>query len=62
MKGISFNTWAYSSFPSWVPSYPLEEVIKRLSGFGYDAIEIGCAAPRRMLGRIMYFQSKESKF
>ncbi|WDM21803.1 sugar phosphate isomerase/epimerase family protein [Paenibacillus polymyxa] len=45
MKGISFNTWAYSSFPSWVPSYPLEEVIKRLSGFGYDAIEIGCAAP-----------------
>ncbi|SFC39961.1 protein FrlC [Bacillus sp. OV322] len=45
MKGISFNTWAYSSFPSWVPSYPLEEVIKRLSSFGYDAIEIGCAAP-----------------
>ncbi|PHD71704.1 sugar phosphate isomerase [Bacillus sp. AFS043905] len=45
MKGISFNTWAYSSFPSWVPSYPLEEVINRISSFGYDAIEIGCAAP-----------------
>lgn len=45
MKGISFNTWAYGSFPTWVPSYPLEEVIERLSSFGYDAIEIGCAAP-----------------
>lgn len=45
MKGISFNTWVYSSFPVWVPCYPLEEVIKRLSGFGYDAIEIGCASP-----------------
>jgi protein FrlC len=45
MKGISFNTWVYSSFPTWVPSYPLEEVIKRLSRMGYDAIEIGCASP-----------------
>jgi|HigsolmetaAR206D_1030411.scaffolds.fasta_scaffold02710_7 fructoselysine 3-epimerase len=45
MKGISFNTWVYSSFPTWVPSYPLEEVIKRISSFGYDAIEIGCASP-----------------
>nr|WP_020619780.1 sugar phosphate isomerase/epimerase [Paenibacillus daejeonensis] len=45
MKGISFNTWAYSSFPVWVPSYPLEEVIRRLASFGYDAIEIGCASP-----------------
>jgi len=45
MKGISFNTWVYSSFPNWLSSYPLEEVINRLSSFGYDAIEIGCAAP-----------------
>jgi Sugar phosphate isomerases/epimerases len=45
MKGISFNTWVYSGFPCWVPSYPLEEVIKRLSAMGYDAIEIGCASP-----------------
>lgn len=45
MRGISFNTWVYSSFPNWLSSYPLEEVIKRLSSFGYDAIEIGCAAP-----------------
>lgn len=45
MKGISFNTWAYSSFPAWVPSYPLEEVIRRLAAFGYDGIEIGCASP-----------------
>ena len=41
----SFNTWAYSHFPCWVPSYSLEEVIKRLSKIGYDGIEIGCAQP-----------------
>jgi protein FrlC len=45
MKGISFNTWVYSSFPSWLPAYPLDEVIRRLSNMGYDGIEIGCASP-----------------
>lgn len=45
MKGISFNTWVYGSFPVWLPSYSLDEVITRLSSFGYDAIEIGCASP-----------------
>jgi protein FrlC len=35
----------YGSFPCWLPSYPLEEVINRLSAIGYDGIEIGCAAP-----------------
>ncbi|OES46670.1 sugar phosphate isomerase/epimerase family protein [Domibacillus iocasae] len=45
MKGISFNTWPYSGFPVWVPSYPLDDVINRISSFGYDAIEIGCASP-----------------
>jgi fructoselysine 3-epimerase len=39
------NTWMYGSFPCWLPSYPLEEVIKRLATIGYDGIEIGCAAP-----------------
>lgn len=42
---LSFNTWVYSGFPVWVPSYPLEEAIKRLARIGYDAIEIGAAAP-----------------
>ena len=41
----AFNTWVYSSFPVWVPSYPIEEVIRRLARIGYDGIEIGCAAP-----------------
>lgn len=45
MKGISFNTWVYGSFPSWLPSYTLEETISRLAGIGYDGIEIGCASP-----------------
>lgn len=42
---ISFNTWVYSSFPVWVPSYPLEEVITRIARMGYDGIEIGAASP-----------------
>jgi protein FrlC len=42
---LSFNTWAYSSFPVWVPAYPLEETIKRIARIGYDGIEIGAAAP-----------------
>jgi fructoselysine 3-epimerase len=41
----AFNTWVYGSFPVWVPSYPLEDVIRRLARIGYDGIEIGCAAP-----------------
>lgn len=41
----AFNTWCYGSFPVWVPSYPLDEVIRRLAAIGYDGIEIGCAAP-----------------
>jgi protein FrlC len=41
----AFNTWCYGSFPCWLPSYPLDEVVKRLARIGYDGIEIGCAAP-----------------
>ncbi|WP_127143918.1 sugar phosphate isomerase/epimerase family protein [Pelagibacterium montanilacus] len=41
----AFNTWCYSSFPSWLPAYPLDTVIDRLADIGYDGIEIGCAAP-----------------
>jgi protein FrlC len=42
---LAFNTWVYSSFPVWVPAYPLEVVIERLAAIGYDAIEIGAASP-----------------
>ena len=41
----AFNTWAYSSFPAWLPCYPLDEAIRRIAAIGYDGIEIGCAAP-----------------
>jgi fructoselysine 3-epimerase len=41
----SFNAWCYSSFPIWVPSYPLEEAVRRIARAGYDGLEIGCAAP-----------------
>ncbi|MDA8300379.1 MAG: sugar phosphate isomerase/epimerase [Actinomycetota bacterium] len=41
----SFNTWCYGSFPTWLPAYPIEVVVDRLAAIGYDAIEIGCAAP-----------------
>lgn len=42
---LAFNTWVYSSFPVWVPAYPLELVIERLAKIGYDGIEIGAASP-----------------
>ena len=42
---LSLNTWVYSGFPCWVPSCPLEETIRRIARIGYDAIEIGAAAP-----------------
>ena len=42
---LSFNTWVYSSFGTWLPAYPLEEVIKRLSRIGYDGIELGATSP-----------------
>lgn len=41
----AFNTWVYSSFPNWVPAYPLKVVIERLARIGYDGIELGCASP-----------------
>ena len=41
----AFNTWAYSSYPSFLPAYPLDEAIRRLAAIGYDGVEIGCAAP-----------------
>ncbi|MDB5522306.1 MAG: sugar phosphate isomerase/epimerase [Rhizobium sp.] len=42
---LAFNTWVYSSFPVWVPSYPLGDVIERIAAIGYDGIEIGAASP-----------------
>ena len=42
---LSYNTWGYSSFPSWLPAYPLEDTIKRLAKIGYDGIEIGAWSP-----------------
>jgi protein FrlC len=41
----AFNTWAYSSYPAFLPAYPLDEAIRRLAAIGYDGVEIGCAAP-----------------
>jgi protein FrlC len=42
---LAFNTWVYSSFPAWLPAYPLEYVIRNLAKIGYDGIELGCASP-----------------
>ena len=41
----SFNTCAFSSFPTWLPAYPFEYVVRVLAETGYDGIEIGCASP-----------------
>ncbi|WP_457935458.1 sugar phosphate isomerase/epimerase family protein [Mesorhizobium sp. 10J20-29] len=42
---LAFNTWVYSSFPVWVPSYPLNDTIERIAAIGYDGVEIGAASP-----------------
>jgi len=42
---LAFNAWCYSSFPSWLPAYPINYVIAHLSKIGYDGIELGCASP-----------------
>ncbi len=55
----AFNTWCYGSFPVWVPSYPLDEVIRRLARIGYDGIEIGCAAPHAWPAHLSAERRKE---
>jgi len=40
-----FNTFAFSSFPTFLPTYSLKETIRILAEIGYDAVEIGCCAP-----------------
>ena len=58
---LSFNTWAYSSFPVWVPAYTLEETIKRIAGIGYDGIEIGAAAPHAYPAHLSKERRKQIK-
>lgn len=58
---LSFNTWPYASFPVWLPAYPLEEVIKRLSRIGYEGIEIGCASPHAYPPTLSKERRKEIK-
>src|ERR1700741_1549685 len=41
----AFNTWTYSSYPAFLPAYPLDEAIRRLAAIGDDGVEIGCGAP-----------------
>ncbi|WP_171026142.1 sugar phosphate isomerase/epimerase family protein [Mesorhizobium comanense] len=42
---FAFNTFPFSSFPTLLPTYPLEDAIRSLAAIGYDALEIGCCAP-----------------
>lgn len=42
---FAFNTFPYSSFPTFLPTYSLEEAIRSIAAIGYDAVEIGCCAP-----------------
>lgn len=57
----AFNTWVYGSFPCWVPSYSLEETIKRIARIGYDGIEIGCAAPHAWPAHLSAAKRKDLK-
>ena len=40
----ALNPWCYEISLVCVPSYPLDEVTRRLARIGYNGIEIGCAA------------------
>jgi len=40
-----FHSFAYGSFVTWAPCYPLEETLRRLSAIGYPAVELGAARP-----------------
>lgn len=42
---FAFNTFPYSSFPTFLPTYTLDETIRSIAEAGYDAVEIGCCAP-----------------
>ncbi len=42
---LSFNSFAYSSYPIWIPAYPIDYVINNLAKIGYDGIELGCVSP-----------------
>jgi protein FrlC len=42
---LSFNTWVYCSFPAWLPSRSVDDVVDLLGALGYDGIELGGAAP-----------------
>ena len=41
----SFCSITYGSGGSWVPAYMLDETIRRVSGIGYDALEVVTASP-----------------
>lgn len=56
---LAFNTWINSSFPAWVPAYPLQNVIKRLARIGYDGNEYGAAAPHAYPDYLTDKQRKE---
>lgn len=58
----AFNTWVYSSFPCWVPSYSLDETIRRIAAIGYDGIEIGCAAPHAWPAHLSKTRRAELRF
>lgn len=42
---FAFNTFPFSSFPTLLPTYTLEDTLKSVAACGYDAVEIGCCAP-----------------
>jgi fructoselysine 3-epimerase len=42
---LSFNSWLFAAYPTWLPLRSLDDTIDLLASIGYDGIEIGAAAP-----------------
>ncbi|WP_428423488.1 sugar phosphate isomerase/epimerase family protein [Pararhizobium sp.] len=56
---LAFNTFPFSSFPNFLPTYPLEEAIRSIAAIGYDAVEIGCCAPHAWPQQLSRTRRKE---
>jgi len=42
---LAYHTFGFGSPFQWIPAYPLDEALRRISEIGYQGVEIGAARP-----------------